>query len=214
MGAIEKMLKHSIDEASLKEKYPKFFNATMGEADWIRNQLCIASLFLMAYERFQDVVIERFQEFFTEGYQENKEGKVVPILGEDYQKAYNEFSKGEKKNKTLITACKWFQSLEAFTAEDIEVVRLITAIRNDLAHELLAVIVDDTKCDELSGDIINIPLNLLHKVTYWWLREIEVSVMPENYANFSEEEMANAQSLQVSVLLAIKDKVLKDPNGT
>lgn len=202
-------MQKTVDEEFLKEKYPKFFKATMGEADWVRNQLCIASLFLMAYERFHNFAIEHFQDFFSDGYQTNKENKWVRTPGENYQKIYEEFSKGEKKNKTLMTASKWFQSMGAFTMEDIEAIRIITAIRNDLAHELFAVIADDTKCEEISADIINIPITLLHKASNWWLREIEASVMPENFEHFSEVDMAEAQSLQVSVLLGIKERVLE-----
>lgn len=205
----------------IKKAYPKAHKALFGNGDETRKELMAASLFIMTYECLKDFVESKFQGFFTDGFETRKDGAVADIFSSSWldqkqkqEARYKELSKSladiEMGRITLFQAgCAWFHEMEAITDDDLTQIIYLSKLRNELAHELYKWLFDDS-APQIESTIVNAPMGLYFKISRWWVKDIEASIAPEDYENYSEEDMSSAASLQAYILLQLIRKTLPE----
>jgi hypothetical protein len=208
------------DGQQFKAKHPKLHEAFFGDGKTLTEQLLIASLYVMGIECLKDFIENSFDTFFSDGFKmENgnvvytKSPSYAPTV-EKYRKRYKELSKslmGIDSNRvgTFHAACAWFHDMEAFDNNDLILIIGGIHYRNNFAHELYRWVVDD-ELPSLPRHLTNIPLNLLFKISNWWIRNFEAGIAPEDYERFSDDDMRGAASLNAHLLQTIAHKVLPD----
>lgn len=136
----------------------------------IREQLMLAGLLLMLFERFKKYALDQVEEFFSSNY-EFREGSIVYKRGEEFKKLIKEHGRGEDRqhrNEAFRAALKWFHSFDAITTAELNEIERLYIIRNDICHELLEIIADDNKCQIKIEDIFT-TLDIYLKIVRWWI---------------------------------------------
>lgn len=208
-------------EEVLCAKYPKFYDAAFGESKNVHNALLTASLFIMSFECLKDFIEDHFRSFFSNGVETDKSGRLVYIPSKEYpdvRAKYEQLYKGLAKKlldidtghiTTFQVACAWFHDMEAITDEDMKVIISSSKMRNDFAHELYKWIFDDN-LPHLDKNFVNAPISLYFKISNWWIRNIEQSILPENYEQFSEEDLQSAAVMNFHILQLLIRRILPD----
>ena len=99
--------------------------------------------------------------------------------------------------------------MQAFNNDDLIQIFDILWIRNEITHELLKWIIDD-RLPPLNKEQIIIPILLHQKISNWWIKNFEASIMPENYEKFTEHDMNSATVMTVQTLSALVERALPD----
>lgn len=209
--------KNRDNEDILKAKYPKLYDAIFTNSTTLNSQILLSSLFIMSFEAMQDYVVDRFQEFFCHDFEFGKDGKVIykesdqfaaikEKFRQQYQVLSNKFMGLNTKRVSLFqAACAWLHEIECFNENDIRLILAIIQVRNQLTHELFQWLLDDQQPYLVKGMVYSL-LNLYFKASNWWIREYEASIFPENFTQYSEEDMTSAAAANVFVLHALLDK--------
>lgn len=208
-------------EETLRAKYPKFYDAVFGESKNVQNGLLTASLFIMSFECLKEFVEGHFKSFFSNGFETGKDGKLVyipskqyPAVKAEYEQRYKELAKklldiDTGRITNFQVACAWFHAMEAITDEDMTVIIYSSKMRNDFAHELYKWIFDDN-LPYLDKNFVNGPINLYFKISNWWIKNVEQSILPEDYEQFSEEDLQSAAVMNFHVLQLLIKKIFPD----
>lgn len=197
-----------------------------GDGAEIREQLVLAGLLLMLFERFKKYVLDQVEEFFSSNF-EFKQGSIVYRRGEEFKKLIKERGKGEDGqhgNKAFRAAMDWFRDSDAISAEEFNEIERLYILRNDIGHELFSILADDNKHPVRIVDILTIFIVYL-KIVRWWMREIESSIAlsfdREKYksADFDSAESSDTIFLRQIILKALSDnadmkKILKATKGS
>jgi hypothetical protein len=208
-------------EERIRKEYPKLYRALFGDGDDTRQELMAASLFIMTYECLKDFVEGQFKSFFTDGFETTVNGAVIGIFSPKWPEVKNSQETRYKElvkklanidmgKVTLFQAgCAWLHEMEAVTDDDIMLIIQISKFRNELAHELYRWLFDDS-IPQIEAKIVNAPINLYFKISNWWIRNVEVSIDPEGYEHFSEEDLSSAASMNAHFLLHLVRKILPE----
>jgi hypothetical protein len=165
--------------ASTDDQWERFL-----DPDVVRPSLFLATMFITAFEILKDSIVEDVRSFYTDGVDERG-----PTLSDEYQSIVL------SKNKSpLYASLQWLRENDAIDDEDLTTFEKLKGTRNQLAHQLFAVVTGqvesahETQFEELVA--------LLRKIGAWWVVNVEIQTNPE----FDGEEIDEAGIVPSSVL--------------
>jgi hypothetical protein len=131
-----------------------------------RQTMALVGVFLCGYEMLKTKLIEPVKDFYINGF----DGGGVKI-SEEYR------LKVLSRAKTVLSASAiWLQETEALQACDLLAIERLTLVRNSLAHDLSAFLLNPEKHDLFLA--LNEVKQLIHKVEIWWFKNFELEVNP------------------------------------
>lgn len=171
-----------------------------GDGAEIREQLIYAGLLLTIFERFKTCVIDHVDGFFSDHIQ-IEDGHLKYSRGAQFKKIIKEKGAGEPGqhgNKAFRSALHWFYELGAITTSELDEVERIYALRNEIGHDLLRIIADDTK-NPIKLDDVLVAFSVYLKIVRWWVKEVEASTNPqfdpEKYDNTDWDKVESMDTL-------------------
>jgi hypothetical protein len=179
-----------------------------GDGTDIRQQFIYAGLLLTIFERFKVYVVDQVDGFFSE-HIEIKDGVLNYTRGERFKQIIRESGSGEPGqhgNKAFRAALHWFYDLGAISKHEFGEVERIYALRNEIGHELLRIIADDTKNPIKLEDVLT-TFSVYVKIVRWWIKEVEATTNPA----FNQEEYDNADwdSVESSDTIFLREIIKK-----
>lgn len=181
-----------------------------GDGSDIRLQFILAGLLLTIFERFKAFVVSRVDEFFAHGF-EVREGALIIKRSDEFKaliKAKGEGEPGQHGNVVFRAALGWLYEMNAIDKSELSRVERLYTLRNDIGHELFAVVASDHK---EPIDLMD-PVWTLHvyvKVVRWWIKEIEAATDPDmTREKYESTNWAEAESTDTLFLRAILHKSL------
>ncbi|HAN92750.1 MAG TPA: hypothetical protein DCQ33_11835 [Nitrospira sp.] len=150
-----------------------------------------AGLYLLAYELLKDSLISRLKSFFWTGIEDGKETfspKYAQVLS--------------KHKNMLVASCMWLEENGVLTAQDVQSVMKIREFRNDIAHELPALLAEGKR--ELQTEHVVQIYRLLSKVDRWWIINVELATN-EDFAGqeVAEHEVKSGTMIFMDHLLSM-----------
>lgn len=176
----------------------KFFELL--NPDMLKEQLILISLFIAVYENFKSTIIENVKYFYWSGYENGKE------QFEYYEQDVLSKVKS-KKNRQIKATLHWLKEAGAMTEEDKQNFTKITEMRNSLAHNMSATLLEGLPPN--FNDLYVNMLGLFEKIIKWWICEIEIPTNPdlnhEQYENICWDEVTsvNLEFLKIMTDIAI-----------
>ncbi|MCP9935125.1 hypothetical protein KBZ08_14530 [Cyanobium sp. Candia 9D4] len=165
--------------ASTDDQWERFL-----DPDVVRPSLFLATMFITTFEILKDSIVEDVRGFYT-----NVVIERGPTISDEYQ------SKVLSKNKSpLYASLQWLRENDAIDEEDLTTFEKLKSTRNQLAHQLFAVVTGqvesahETQFEELVA--------LLRKIGVWWVVNVEIPTNPD----FDGEEIDEAGIVPGSVL--------------
>lgn len=150
----------------------------------VRPSLFLATMFITTFEILKDSIVDDVRGFYTNGF--DKHG---PTVGAEYQ------SKVLSKNKSpLYASLLWLRENDAIGDDDLITFEKLKSTRNQLAHQLFAVVTGqvgsahETQFTELVA--------LLRKIGVWWVVNVEIPTNPD----FDGQEIDEAGIVPGAVL--------------
>lgn len=161
------------------------------DKDFVAGTLTRAGLYLLAYEVLKDSIIRRIREFYWIGFKDGKDTvspKYTQILS--------------KHKNPLVASCMWLEESGALSSNDIKTVLELRDFRNDIAHELPALLLDG-KRDIHADHVVRIH-QLLSKIDRWWIINVELATDDE-YAgqDVDENEVKSGNMVLIEHLLSL-----------
>lgn len=164
---------------STTDKWERFLDPEV-----LRPSLFLATMFITTFEILRDSIVDDVRGFYTNGFDEHG-----PTVGAEYQ------SEVLSKNKSpLYASLQWLRENDAIDDEDLIIFEKIKSTRNQLAHQLFAVVTGqvesahETQFTDLVG--------LLRKIGVWWVVNVEIPTNPD----FDGQEIDEAGIVPGSVL--------------
>lgn len=148
--------------ASIDDQWERFLDPEV-----VRPSLFLATMFITAFEILKNSIVEDVRGFYTNGFDENG-----PTVGDEYK------SKVLSKNKSLLYASlQWLRENEAIDDEDLTTFEKLKSTRNQLAHQLFAVVTGQVESAHESqfAEL----MALLRKIGVWWVVNIEIPTNPD-----------------------------------
>lgn len=152
--------------ANTADQWEAFLNP-----DIIRSKLISAGLFLVGHEMLLDSIKRHPLWFFSnrwtaEGPQPSAEYDTE-ILARD--------PKG--KRDALRGSIAWLRMMDVITADDEGDIKTVTDARNELAHEMTAM-VGGSKPPNFAEHFATL-MDLVQKIEKWWIINVELSTNPD-----------------------------------
>ena len=152
----------------------------------LKSNLLVTSIYLCAYDFLKYAVVNRIKDFFIDDYYKNK-----IIINEKYQKDVLSLD-----NNKFTASLLWLKNMGAIDNTDIQKCESLKSQRDDIAHELLNLIL--TQELTIKKEYLKDTIYLLEKIENWWLINIEIPSNPDyDKENLNESEVS---SLAVIVL--------------
>jgi len=135
--------------------------------DLLRSNLIAASLYLTAWETLRDCVIGQLRSFYNIGLSDKGD-----TVGPEYA------SRVLARNMSpLLASLLWFQEEGVIDETDLELVDLLRAHRNEIAHHLPEFIGKQGR--DIDVVLLGRLLDLVAKIDRWWIRQIEIPTNPD-----------------------------------
>jgi hypothetical protein len=139
--------------------------------DVVRTKLITAGLFLVAHEMLLDSIKRHPLEFFSHRWTidgpEPSPKYATEVLARD--------PKG--KSDPLRGSIAWLRMMDAITADDEVSIRAVTDARNEVAHEMVAM-VSGSKPPEFMDHFATL-MALVQKIEKWWIVNVELPTNPD-----------------------------------
>jgi hypothetical protein len=165
--------------ANINDKWERFLNPEI-----VIPSLFLATIFITTFEILKDSIVNDIRDFYIDGFDEHG-----PTIGAEYQ------SKVLSKNKSsLYASLQWLYENDAIDGDDLVTFEKLKVTRNQLAHQLFAVVtgqVDSPHQAQLADLMV-----LLRKIGVWWVVNVELSTNPD----FDGEEIDEAGIVPGSIL--------------
>jgi hypothetical protein len=198
------------------------------------NKLALHSLYLLGFELLKDKIDSYFRDLHAD-WHEKINGKLEPVK---YKYSYFSLENNEAKTdgsfiklsdkkklkKHYPELAKLFNGKQPYIINQIEemVVKFeiftrkegdllqnkYRLLRNDVGHNLLQVLLDDNFKEAFWEDILFIYV-MYSKIDKWIFLNYEVTIDPESYQKFSEQELESAISMRRALFQKVLDKVEK-----
>ena len=139
----------------------------MLDPDVVRPSLFLATMFITAFEILRDSIVDDVRGFYSNGFDEN--GQTV---GHEYQ------SEVLAKNRSpLYASLQWLRENDAISDDDLITFEKLKITRNQLAHQLFAVVIGQAESahEAQFADLIA----LLRKIGVWWVINVEIQTNPD-----------------------------------
>jgi len=134
----------------------------------LKTNLILVSLYIVAFEILQDIIIERPREFFSNGFGEEE-------LRRDKKKYTGHVL---SKNKSpAYASLYWFKEMDGINDEDIISYGKIKDCRNEIAHEITRMLSEGLPRYWL--DRFKSLLALITNIEQWWILNVELSTDPD-----------------------------------
>ena len=137
------------------------------DPDVVRPSLFLATMFITAFEILKNSIVDDVRGFYTNGFDGN--GLIV---GDAYK------SQVLAKNKSPIHASlQWLRENDAISDEDLITFEKLKITRNQLAHQLFAVVIGQAESahEAQFADLVA----LLRKIGVWWVINVEIQTNPD-----------------------------------
>ena len=147
---------------SATDQWERFLDPEM-----VRPSLFMAAMFITAFEILKDSIVSDVREFYTNGFDESG-----PTVGDEYQ------IKVLSRNRSpLYASLQWLRENGAIGDEDLAIFEKLKLTRNQLAHELFAVVTGQVESayEAQFTDLVT----LLRKIGVWWVVNVEVPTNPD-----------------------------------
>ena len=157
----------------------------------LKDNLARAGLVLATYELLKSQIIGRVRDFF-----------VWPDdLGELGTDSRYETDVLGRSNSPFSASCEWLVYMDALTAEDLDVLTQFQQHRHEVAHELVAYLVDPER--EIDLDLVAGARRVLRRLGVFWGR-INVDSDPDyDHVDVADEDITSAASLLIEHLIEI-----------
>ena len=158
----------------------------------VRPSLFLATMFITTFEILKDSVVDRIRDFYTNGMD-----KSGPIVGPDYQ------TKVASRNKSVLYASLlWLRENEVIDDEDLETFEQLKRTRNQLAHQLFAVVTGQVESThEAQFEVL---VALLRKIEVWWVVNLEIPTNPDfDGQEIDEEGIVPGAVLSLQMLIQV-----------
>ena len=162
------------------------------DPDVVRPSLFLATMFITTFEILKDSVVDRIRSFYTNGFDEN--GSIV---GLEYQ------TEVVSKNKSLLYASlQWLREHEVINNRDLEAFEQLKRTRNQLAHQLFAVVTGQIESThEAQFEVL---VTLLRKIEVWWVVNFEIPTNPDfDGQEIDEEGIVPGAVLSLQMLIQV-----------
>ena len=150
----------------------------------VRPSLFLATMFITTFEILKDSIVDDVRNFYTNGFDEHG-----PTVGDEYQ------LKVLSKNKNpLYASLEWLREYDAIDDDDLVTFEKLKITRNQLAHQLFAVVtgqVESTHQAQFTALVA-----LLRKIGVWWIVNVEIAINPD----FDTQEIDEAGIVPGSLL--------------
>lgn len=191
------------------EKINKIFESDGSE---IQQQIIIAGLLLMIFERFKRYVVENVDGFFSSEVRVEG-GNLAVARSQKFKYLVRTKGKGEPgqhRNGDFRAALHWFKDLGAIESGEVEEFERIYNLRNEIGHELLSLIVDGDKNAPKVTDVI-LTFGIYVDIVRWWYKEIEAATDPEmTEERYNGVDFSSIETLEIAITREIIHKSLKD----
>ena len=147
---------------SATDQWERFLDPEM-----VRPSQFMAAMFITAFEILKDSIVSDVREFYTNGFDESG-----PTVGDEYQ------IKVLSRNRSpLYASLQWLRENGAIGDEDLAIFEKLKLTRNQLAHELFAVVTGQVESayEAQFTDLVT----LLRKIGVWWVVNVEVPTNPD-----------------------------------
>ncbi|MEZ5681495.1 MAG: hypothetical protein R3E14_09400 [Erythrobacter sp.] len=181
----------TVQVVDTSDQWEEFLNP-----DVIRTKLIAAGLFLVGHEMLLDSITRHPLSFFsnrwtTSGPERSAEYKTE-ILARD--------PKG--KGDAVRGSIAWLRMMEVITPQDECDIKAVTDMRNELAHEMTAM-VSGSKAPNHFDHFAKV-MNLVQKIEKWWIVNVELSTNPDyDGQEIDEEGIISGPSLVIQMLSRI-----------
>ena len=155
------------------------------------------SLFVLVFECFKDMVIDRPKEFFCTEKIEFKEDKIVYYETEKYKREVRKLA-----NKPFEASLRWFANHKVITEFDVNKALSIELHRHSFVHELYNVVHNGISDDDIKllADLISI----YRKIDSWWIYNVEIDwdeIKDPN--NVKQDECISGSLMMIDVMINI-----------
>ena len=172
---------------------------------------------MTSYEVLKIAIIEGVKDFFI--YQtpisdddnellSSVDPNLVERFRESYQNEVNEYEKAvginidDRDKLGLIPSCKWLQEQGALSKEEIDEIRLIRDHRNEIAHELPALLIGEGFDIQLEHfQRIRTPI---HKIDVFWARNdimFDANTFDEiDIQDVSDDEIVSSRDAMLTLI--------------
>lgn len=165
--------------ASTTDKWERFLDPEV-----VRPSLFLATMFITTFEILKDSIVDDVRDFYTDGFDEHG-----PTVGTEYQ------SKVLSKNKSpLYASLQWLRENDAIDDDDLVTFEKLKITRNQLAHQLFAVVTGQVESAHQAQFAALVAL--LRKIGVWWVVNVEISTNPD----FDGQEIDEAGIVPGAVL--------------
>lgn len=176
--------------ASIADQWERFLDPEV-----VRPSLFLATMFITAFEILKDSIVEDVRGFYTNGFDENG-----PTVGDEYK------SKVLSKNKSpLYASLQWLRENEAIDDEDLKTFEKLKNTRNQLAHQLFAVVTGQVESAHESqfAEL----MALLRKIGVWWVVNVEIPTNPDyDGQEIDEEGIVPGPILSLQMLIEVASR--------
>ena len=155
------------------------------------------SLFVLVFECFKDMVIDRPKEFFCTEKIEFKEDKIVYYETEKYKREVRKLA-----NKPFEASLRWFANHKVITESDVNKVLSIELRRHSFVHELYNVVHNGVSNEDIQflADLISI----YKKIDSWWIYNVEIDWNDIEYPdNVKQDECISSSLVMIDVMINI-----------
>lgn len=155
------------------------------------------SLFVLVFECFKDMVIDRPKEFFCTEKIEFKEDKIVYYETEKYKREVRKLA-----NKPFEASLRWFANHKVITESDVNKVLSIELRRHSFVHELYNVIHNGISDEDtqLLADLVSI----YKKIDSWWIYNVEIDWDEiKDPDNVKQDECISSSLVMIDVMINI-----------
>ena len=155
------------------------------------------SLFVLVFECFKDMVIDRPKEFFCTEKIEFKEDKIVYYETEKYKREVKNLAK-----KPFEASLRWFANHKVITEYDVNKALAIELRRHSFVHELYNIVHNGISDDDIKllADLISI----YRKIDSWWIYNVEIDwdeIKDPN--NVKQDECISGSLMMIDVMINI-----------
>ena len=155
------------------------------------------SLFVLVFECFKDMVIDRPKEFFCTEKIEFKEDKIVYYETEKYKREVKNLAK-----KPFEASLRWFANHKVITESDVNKALAIELRRHSFVHELYNIVHNGISDDDIKllADLISI----YKKIDSWWIYNVEIDwdeIKDPN--NVKQDECISGSLMMIDVMINI-----------
>lgn len=158
----------------------------------LRPSLFLATMFLTTFEILKDSVIDHVRNFYADGWDQNG-----PIIGSEYQRIVACRSKS-----TLYASLDWLREHEAIDATDLKTFESLKTTRNQLAHQLFAVVSGQAESEHAAQ--FPVLVALLRKIEVWWVVNVEIPTNPDfDSREIDEENIVPGAVLSLQMLIEV-----------